>query len=303
MRKPALLKRFSSSRLLLPLATCSVALVMFSAIVYGAAVAGALSDDSESSPIFGIFPGAAAVAEAEPSNELANTAASYSSEGSNASFLTLMSPMLDTLAPLAMPTAKENGGKQEATVVSSKPAEESSTPSGSGEAAGSQQKPEQVEAAGSPASEPEPVFDAAAEKAFHDHIAKYYAELPSHYYHLCEGLNTAFATLNSTDPDPGFVWVTPVDAAAYRSTLSTKLREVQGCSYKGERITPDSKWYDEYVKVWRLYENLVNVSSMMDMIRGCTVSMARQQLAPALDGNGKLRDLTEFEQNYPKVKL
>ncbi len=44
-KKPKSLKRLRSARVLFPLATCSVALVIFSAVVYALAVPGALMGD------------------------------------------------------------------------------------------------------------------------------------------------------------------------------------------------------------------------------------------------------------------
>lgn len=144
------------------------------------------------------------------------------------------------------------------------------------------------------------MFDAETEKGFHDHIAKYYAELPTYYNHMCSGLNNAYAIVNS--PELGVVSIAPV-APNYIEFIYKKRNDAQTCTYNGVHIDSNSKWYGEYEKVWRMYENLTNLASVMREIHGMGSDTARERLAYYSNSSGKIREIAEFEQRYSSVRL
>lgn len=142
-------------------------------------------------------------------------------------------------------------------------------------------------------------LDAETEKVFHDHIAKYYAQAKSDYDYLCKGLNNLYSTMSSQAQ----VSSSPVDAASFIWTVDARRAALLDCTYKGNQIDGRSKWYTEYEKVATLYENLVNVCSIMREVNGLDSATARERLAYYSNASGKIRELAAFEQNYGKIRL
>lgn len=242
-------------------------LVGFSAVVYTAAAAGTLVDNPFTSFV-GFLPGFSVEGEDASSTESAEAADDIASGGT--SFLTVMSPTLQSLSGLQAKPPKSS---------------ESSNSTASSESASTQAST---------------VFDAETEKGFRDHIAKYYAELPTYYSHMCTGLNNAYAIVNS--PELGVVSIAPV-APNYIEFIDKKRNDAQTCVYNGVHISQESKWYGEYEKVWRMYENLTNLASIMREIHGMGSDMARERLAYYSNSSGKIREIAEFEQRYSSVRL
>lgn len=276
MRKMKLFKYLHSSRVLLSLALCSVALVGFSTVVYAAAATGALTGDPSASPE-SFFLGGPAEPESDP---LAEPIADPETPLTSGPLLTLMSPVLQEVA--AAPKVDTSSSAE--------------TPKAS-------EAVNQVEVVDSSSDDPyrQSAFSAEAEQAFHDHIAKYYAELPTYYNQLCAGLNTAYSIVNS--PEGGKVSVAPLNGESYIQFLDAKRIEAENCWHGGAHINEHSKWYAEYAKVCALYNNLENVSSVVREISRLESDDARESLAHYSNSSGKISELAVFEQNYPKVQL
>lgn len=283
MRKLNLLKRLNAKRLLPSLALCSMTLVVFSAVVYAAAATNTLTSSYETLPFSSLDSSSAGDGS---SNGVETGSSSWGAGKSDPSLPTFSSALSLESPSLNAIESEDNSTKSASSSANS--GSSSSTDNASSEEAS--------------AGESAPV-SAAAENAYHAHIAKYYAELPKYYEHLCAGLNNAYAVANSADREWEKVNVSPVNASNIIQTIDKKRAEAQRCTYNGKEIPAESKWYGEYNKVWRLYENLVNTASIIREINGQPGKNARKSLDYYSNSNGKIRELATFEQNYPTVHL
>ena len=304
-KKPKSLKRLRSARVLFSLATCSVALVIFSAMVYALAVPGVLVSDSSNgtnSILSSLFGSANADISNDASAQGQEEVVQPSGTSEDGSFTPAVLPAAPTLGTAALGTVNsvvgetisQSGGtiqvmNPEGTL---NPSQDQNQNNNQNQGQDSQIQP----------AEQAPVFDAETEDGFHEHILNSYSQLSHYYEELRKGYNDLYADWaagKGTSARCG-----SIDPQYYLTICDKKRIEAQNCVYKGKRITSDSKWYDEYTKVWRLYENLVNASSFLKEFNGgCTQEYAAEGLAVYRANTGFDSPMDRFAQNYPKVRL
>lgn len=309
-KKPKSLKRLRSACVLFPLVTCSVALVIFSAVVYALAVPGALMGDSSdggNSIFSSLFSSASADTPNDASAQGQEGAALPGGASEDGSFTPAVLPAAPTLGTAALGTLNSVVGEtisQSGDTIqvtnpggSSNPSQDRNQNNNNLNQGQDQNQPSQEQ----PVEKPS-VFDAETEAGFHEHILNSYSQLSHYYEELCKGYNNLYADWAAGKGASACCG--SVDPQYYLSTCDKKRIEAQNCVYKGKQITSDSKWYDEYTKVWRLYENLVNASSLLKEFNGgCTQEYAAKRLAVYKSSTGYDSPMDEFAQNYPKVKL
>lgn len=305
-KKPKSLKRLRSTHVLFPLATCSVALVIFSAVVYALAVPGVLmGDSSEGNNSFfsSLFNSASANTSSDASIEGQEGTALLGGTSEDGSFTSAVLPAAPTLGTAALGTLNSVVGE---TVSQSGGTIHVTNPEGSSSPSQNQNQNNNNQNQGHDSqikpAEQAPVFDAETEAGFHEYILNSYSQLSYYYEELCKGYNNLYADWaagKGTSASCG-----SINPQYYLATCDKKRIEAQNCVYKGKQITSDSKWYDEYTKVWRLYEKLVNASSLLKEFNGgCTQEYAAKRLAVYKSSTGYDSPMDEFAQNYPKVKL
>lgn len=303
-KKPKSLKRLRPARVLLPLATCSVVLVIFSATVYALAVPGVFANDSmqDNSSVFSSLFNSAN-ADSSDSASVENQGGSSSGDGlaASGSFTpaalspspSLGTAVLNTVGSTVNGTISQSGG--EIHIV------DTGNASGSSE---SQDKPQDQNNNQSSSDQIEaqaPTFDDETEAAFHAHAVKYYSELSSYYEQLRTGYNNLYAGWAAGKGESARCGVDP---QSILTTCDKKRAQARACVCNGKRIDYDSKWYDEYGKVWQLWEMLVNSASLLrEFNEGHTQEYAAERLAVYKSSTGYDSPMDEFAQNYPKVRL
>lgn len=307
IKKPKSLKRLRPARVLFPLATCSVALVIFSAVVYALAVPGALMgdpSDGNNSIFSSLFSSASADTSNDASMEGQDGTALSGDTSEGGSFTpaalsaapTLGSAAFDAVNSAVSETISQSGGTVQVVDPGDPPN------SSQNQNQNQSQNKDQGQNSQIQPAEQAPVFDAGTEAAFHKYILDLYSQISPYYEAIRKGYNNLYADWAAGKGT--LARCGSIDPQYYLITCDNKRIEAQNCSYNGKRITSDSKWYDEYTKVWRLYENLVNASSLLkEFNQGHTQEYAAERLAVYKSSTGYDSPLDEFVQNYSKVRL
>ena len=298
------LKRLRSARVLLPLATCSVVLVFFSATVYALAIPGALADDSRqgNSTVFSSLFSPVNTNSSDPASsenqDGSDLEGGLAASGSFAPAALSPTPslgaaVLNTVGSTVNGTISQSGG--EIHIV------DTGNSSGSSENQNKTQDQNNDQSSSGQIAAQAPTFDDETEAAFHAHAVKYYSELSSYYEQLRAGYNNLYAGWAAGKGESARCGVDPQNIL---TTCDKKRAQAMECVCNGKRIDYDSKWYDEYSKVWRLWEMLVNSASLLrEFNEGHTQDYAAERLAVYKSSTGYDSPMDEFAQNYPKVKL
>lgn len=299
------LKKFNTVRVKTSLATCSLVLVLFSAVLYTASVpgifqsnnipgrllSGILSGDiglgSESSSADGNTEGMAFAGTADGLTSPAGSLSSSPtfSQGSLSSVVTSMVQAAENESAPSKGEESSNGSIIEAIVPEPIDPNLPST----------ENKDETEEVASTGMSE--------EEKGYHDLLVKYYSEAKSYYEQICSGYRNVYAQIESSSSPSTKISAAPFELSVYIKEVESKRVTVLNCSYDGARIGRSSMWYSEYLKVYRLYENLVNAAVILKEIEGKNRGYAIDRLSYYSDENGKIPPLVKFKQYYADVHL
>lgn len=307
-KKSKSLKRLRSARVLFPLATCSVALVIFSAVVYALAVPGALMGDP-SDGNNSIFSSLFSSASADTSNDAPvqgqDGTALPGGTSEDGSFTpaalpaapTLGTAVLGTVDSVVGETISQSGGTIHVTNPegSSNPSQDQNQNNNDQNQGQDQNQPSQEQ----PAEKPS-VFDAETEEGFHEYILKSFSYLSSYYQDLYNGYNKIYADWNaglgtSAHSRPDY----PENTIAL---CEKRKAEAQQCSYNGKQITSDSKWYKKYKEVCQLYDYLIEAGQLLkDFNGGHTQEYAANKLAAYKSRTGYDSPMNKFTTNYLEV--
>lgn len=307
-KKPKSLKRLRSARVLFPLATCSVALVIFSAVVYALAVPGVLMgdpSDGNNSIFSSLFSSASADTSNDASAQGQDGTVLPGGTSEDGSFTPAALPAAPTLGTAALgtlnsvvgETISQSGGTIHVANPegSSNPSQDQNQNNNDQNQGQDQNQPSQEQ----PAEKPS-VFDAETEDGFHEHILKSFSYLSSYYQDLYNGYNNIYADWNaglgtSARSYPDY----PENTIAL---CEKRKAEAQQCSYNGKQITSDSKWYKKYKEVCQLYDYLIEAGQLLkDFNEGHTQEYAANKLAAYKSKTGYDSPMNKFTTNYLEV--
>ena len=292
-------RRIPGSRVMVTLATASIALVFFSATVYASVIPSVLlgtvtdlpfagepfdrteaSGDRGDAASGGAADAAQAVSDEQVFGEgLADAMSTVSTALTGSPTFGALDSFLADAPSQGGDPSDEGSSSQPPVGGPSQPGDQTTTP---------------------PVQEPEQAVDAATEAAIHAHLVQMYAELPSWYDQVCEGYNNLYATIYSDDPSVTHAHCAPTKPRALQSAIDRRRVAVGS---EGPAIPQESKWYSAAQDISTLYNNLVNACSPLWETDGFLRQSALSHLGRYLDANGKISELAVFESNFPNVRL
>lgn len=306
MKKAKSFKRMRSTRLLLSLVTCSFVLVAFSATVYAMAVPGVLASNVELAAVAGMVSGDGSLAgNGGALSDDAQVASLDDAGEDTGSFVAAPLPEAPTfdaasavLAPVLQGAASQISDtsndviNNETNINQSNDGTSNLTPNTSG-----------VQSPSAPETEESP-FDAETEEGFHKQLVEWYAKLPSYYAKACEGLDCFYTAVNNASPSSNAaVGCGDFDSYNFVTSLTDECNSLLNIRYNGIKMTHESKWYDEQIKIWSLYDNVLSIGCMSHWYKDRNKNEAVEIISDNTLRNGKLYWIDKFEQDYPKVQL
>lgn len=309
IKKPKSIKRLRPARVLFPLATCSVVLVLFSAVVYALAVPGALTGDPENgnTSFFGSLFGATnadASSDIPEGDEGGPISSGGISEGGSftpaalPAAPTLGTAVLGTVDSVVGETISQSGG----TIQVINPGDSSNSSQNQDQNQNNNQNQGQDQNQPSqeqPAEKPS-VFDAETEEGFHEYIVKSFSYLSSYYQDLYNGYNKIYADWSAGMGTNARSY--PDNPDSIIALCEKRKAEALQCSYNGTKITADSKWYKKYKEVCQLYDYLIDAGQLLrEFNGGHTQEYAANRLAAYKSKTGYDSPMNRFTTNYLEV--
>lgn len=300
-------KRLNSARLRLSLATCSVVLVVFSAVVYAVAVPGAFAQNPNSTLLTSLMGGTVSFDSTEQAGgdgTSESTGATMQSASLGAIPTLNQSPLLAALSPglesatnqvINDPiyTVTAGGNETSDNNPVTNPATEEQ-PSNSSD----QSQAEQIVT-----TTQEPVFSEAAEAAFHAQLVKDYEQLQADYNRTCASFSNIYAQVNSSSEGWRMINTSPCDTYDFVTEMDRKHAAVGAYSYNGQRMDENSKWSEAREHLYRCYECLINCGSIIRDLGGSCKADAPGIIAYNSNDKGEIKELVRFQQHFSQIRL